>query len=146
MRAQSKLPIRSQTQLANRHGRLLTVACGLLWLFPLTKFYLSLDTQPVRLILHSESCTYLQIRHVPTQPYAIPNTCSADLPFQTDFFEHGGSFNFSNSAIRLMNSQIIAIEPLPRQGWTADQVRMGLILVIGSIFIVAACTWLFIVV
>ena len=103
-----------------------------------------LEIKPRLLILRSEGCAYLQLHHIPTQPYPIEHTCTAEVPFTYALFSQGGVIHSDELNLALSDSQIVAVEPLPYRPWTPDQQRLALWFCFSTFMMIGMMAWMFI--
>jgi hypothetical protein len=107
---------------------LMTVSL-ILWMASMNYLTLSLDIKPKLLIIKSEGCTYLQLHNIPTKPYQIEHTCTAEVTMTKN-----GQINISDAvSISIHESQIIATETLPDRPWTPEQHRLLTYLAISTL-------------
>lgn len=111
----------SRSQLARIMAVFLAVV---VWFVLYGHFAKTMEVESTRLILQSSGCAYLQLQHIPTQPFAISNTCAAEVNFRRDMFGHGGTIHAGDGTlIQLADNQIVAVVVLADQPWTPEQIR-----------------------
>ena len=103
-----------------------------------------LEIKPRLLILRSEGCAYLQLHHIPTQPYPIEHTCTAEVPFTYALFSQGGVIHADELNLALSDSQIVAVEPLADRPWTQKQRNLALWFGMGTLTMIGMVAWMFI--
>ena len=96
----------------------------LIWL--LTAGYVTgqLEIHPTKLILKSDSCTFIQTKGINATISPESGTCSVILPFRTHAFDSGGRIFLGDQQISVPEHQIIAFAVLKDQPYTPEQQKL----------------------